>query len=107
MTDFIIKKFQQRNILRMVLDNKYYYCHECKKNACYACTSFLHRNHDKIYMGKGGNCEHENPKTKKDSFLKPEVNSSLFSRGNLAELLKKNEDLPEELLERISQKILL
>ena len=107
MTDFIIKKFQQRNILRMVLDNKYYYCHECKKQACYACTSFLHRNHDKIYMGKGGNCEHENPKTKKDSFLKPETNSSLFSRGNLAELLKKNEDLPEELLERISQKILL
>ncbi len=42
-----------------MLNNKYYYCYECKKNSCYACASFLHRNHDKIFMGKNGTCEHQ------------------------------------------------
>ncbi len=90
MTDFIIKKFQQRNISRIILDNKYYYCHECKKHACYACSSFLHRNHDKIYTGKTGVCEHENAKSKKDTFAKVDITSSIFSSSNLAALLKKN-----------------
>jgi len=110
MIDFLLKRFQQKNISRIVLDNKFYYCHECKKSACYACSSFLHRNHDKIYTGKIGTCEHETAKdgslSKRDFLLKSEGGvSSIF--GGVTAILKKNEDLPEELLERISQKLML
>lgn len=50
----------------------------------------MHRNHDKIFTGKTGNCEHENVKGKKDGLMKADFGSSLFGSGNLVALLKKN-----------------
>jgi hypothetical protein len=56
MINYIAQQFEKKNMNTIVLENRYYFCYQCQKNTCYACSTFLHRNHDKIYLAKTGLC---------------------------------------------------
>jgi hypothetical protein len=60
----------------------FYFCFTCGRSICQVCASFIHKNHDKNYVGKLGTCVHDNdsnPKTKDKTKVNPSIQNSQYN----------------------------